>query len=1094
MESGTTAFLQQAYRNNWQQYLVSSKPGAPGGWDLCVLTASDERQAAMYRRQLALRRDAGLLPVRTRCLVLADPAGQRIGSGGATLRVLATLAQAEADVVDGGRVLIIHSGGDSRRLPHCSAIGKLFARIPRTLPDGRASTLFDEFLISLSGLPFELPPGVLVASGDVLLVFDHLQLQFQRPGVIGVAAAAPVEMGTHHGVYVIGEGDSRLRAYLHKPAMERLRQWDAISDDGTVPIDTGLVWLDARTVNRFVALAQEDAVNVFCGPPAADGGPPAVDGGPSGAAPQLTTGLNLYGDLLMPLAESTTLDGYLADTSDGPDTPAVRTARQAIWTHLRGVPFTVERLQPAGFLHFGTSREYWGIVAAAPEAESARPCESARPGESARPCESARPGESARPCESARPGESARPWASTWGWERHTASFVAESARPCDDKVALIDAVIADRVSVASDPVLIVDSHVAGPLSLQGAALLAGICTERPLTLGAGVVVHQLPVAGNRFVTRIFGLYDDAKRPWDDPSATFMNRPWAEWLAEAGLDPGTVWPDLPATARTLWNAQLYPNVADREESLALSRPLIDPASASPEWRSRWESSSRLSLAESFAQADGRRILAGLVAVEDQVAARRTYAAIEAEQPALEVKPLLGSAAVDRRVRWVAEQLRGDDPILKLRGYKALTVATGDPRWEDEAFATLAEMIETAVNRQRSAVSCREDGGRTREEPSRQSVRVEAAARIDFGGGWTDTPPHSIERGGAVLNAAVTLHGRYPIVVEVEWLPEPRLVLESRDIGATLEPVNVGKVLAYANPADPFALLKAALVLRSVVPAGADPDQSLAQALREFGAGLRVSTQTTIPRGSGLGTSSILAGAVLAGLARSLSIEITQSQLFDEVLCLEQMLTTGGGWQDQAGGLVGGIKLVTTEPGLPQRIEVSPVRLSPETQAELDERLMLVYTGQQRLAKNLLRAVMGRWMARDPEMVWMLKEIARLAEAMRDALESGDVSGFGALLSEHWVLNRRMDPGCTNPFIDELFDGLKPYIDGGKLAGAGGGGFVIAVARDGQAVRDLPGALAARYPGTPVAVWPCGIPGAGVVVRAGEGKEGRGADE
>ena len=70
----------------------------------------------------------------------------------------------------------------------------------------------------------------------------------------------------------------------------------------------------------------------------------------------MTTGLNLYGDLLMPLAKSTTLDSYLVDTSDGPDTPTVHAARRAIWEHLRGVPFTVERLQPAGFLHFGTSK------------------------------------------------------------------------------------------------------------------------------------------------------------------------------------------------------------------------------------------------------------------------------------------------------------------------------------------------------------------------------------------------------------------------------------------------------------------------------------------------------------------------------------------------------------------------------------------------------------------------------------------------------------------------------------------------------------------------------------------------------------------
>ena len=1064
-ETGTTAFLQQAYRNNWHQYLASLKPEAPGGWDLCVLTASDERQAATYERQLALRNEAGLLPWETRFLVLPDPAGQRIGSGGATLRVLTALAQAEPGALAGGRVLLIHSGGDSQRLPHCSAIGKLFARIPRALPDGRASTLFDEFLISLSGLPVGIPAGVLIVSGDVLLVFDHLQLQFQRPGVIGVAAAAPTEMGTRHGVYVIDALDRRLRAYLHKPALERLRRWGAIADDGTVDIDTGLVWLDMQTASQFVALAQEEAVGVFCGPPTGVGEPLA-------RARQSGASLNLYGDLLLPLATSTTLDGYLGDTSDGPATPALQMARQAIWTRLRGVPFTVERLQPAGFLHFGTSREYWTIVAAAPE------------------------------------------WARTWGWTRHTASWLAQSPCPEADNLALINTVIAAPVSTAPDnlhppssilPPLLVDSHITGPLTFQGAALLANLYTARPLALGADVVVHQLPVAGGRFVTRVFGLYDDAKRHWDDPAATFVNRPWQVWLEQAGVDAAALWPALPDAARTLWNARLYPAVADREESLALSLPLSDPASACPDWRTKWASSPRLSLAESFVQADAGRILAEVVAIEDEVAARRFYAATLAEQPASETKHMLGTAGVDRRVQWVAQQLQSGDPILQLRGYEALTVATGDARWEDRAFAILAEMIETAVSHQRTALGqC--DGrpasaGISRPEPGLQPhfapgtgrqpgaigrpVRVEAAARIDFGGGWTDTPPHSIERGGAVLNAAITLHGKYPMVVEAEPLPEPRLLLESRDIGATLEPRRVGEVQAYANPADPFALLKAALILRSVVPAAGEPDEPLANVFGEWGAGLRLSTQTSIPRGSGLGSSSILAGAVLTCLAHSLSVEVPQSRLFDEVLCLEQMLTTGGGWQDQVGGLVGGIKLVTTEPGLPQRIGVAPVRLSPETQSGLAERLLLVYTGQQRLAKNLLRAIMARWMARDREMVWMLEEIARLALAMRDALETGDVSEFGRLLSEHWALNKRMDPGCTNPFIDGLFEALGPYVNGGKLAGAGGGGFVIAVARDAQAARALPAALAARYPGTPVAVWPCGIPTLGVVTQAGK---------
>jgi fucokinase len=215
----------------------------------------------------------------------------------------------------------------------------------------------------------------------------------------------------------------------------------------------------------------------------------------------------------------------------------------------------------------------------------------------------------------------------------------------------------------------------------------------------------------------------------------------------------------------------------------------------------------------------------------------------------------------------------------------------------------------------------------------------------------------------------------------------------------------------------------------------------------------------------------------------LEIEIPQSTLFDEVLCLEQMMTTGGGWQDQVGGLVGGIKLVTTEPGLPQVIQVDPVTLSPEVEVELAQRLVLVYTGQQRLAKNLLRIVVGRWLGRDPEMVWLLREIARLAQAMRAALQAGDIDGFGELLGEHWALNKRIDPGCTNSFIDALFAEMEPYICGGKLAGAGGGGFAIVVTRGADGEREMDRILRARYPSTPVAVWPCAIPAQAMVVRA-----------
>jgi fucokinase len=212
----------------------------------------------------------------------------------------------------------------------------------------------------------------------------------------------------------------------------------------------------------------------------------------------------------------------------------------------------------------------------------------------------------------------------------------------------------------------------------------------------------------------------------------------------------------------------------------------------------------------------------------------------------------------------------------------------------------------------------------------------------------------------------------------------------------------------------------------------------------------------------------------------LGVEIPQATLFDEVLCLEQMMTTGGGWQDQVGGLVGGIKLLTSEPGLPQVIQVDPVVLSAEVEAELARRLVLVYTGQRRLAKNLLRIVVSRWLARDPEMVWLLREIARLAQQMRDALQAGDIGGFGELLGQHWALNKRIDPGCTNSFIDSLFTEIEPHICGGKLAGAGGGGFAIAVTRDTGGEQEMDRILRARYPSTPVAVWPSAIPAQAMV--------------
>ncbi len=1005
-DGGALAALQQAYRQNWQRYLATlGDAHAPRGWDICVLTASNRRQAEVYEAQLAARREEGLLPAGTRFLVLPDPDGPRIGSGGATLRVLAELARIDGPhVFSAQRVLAIHSGGDSRRLPHCSATGKLFVRLPHELPDGRASSLLDEFLACLSGLPEQSPPGVLVASGDVLLIFDHLQVSFRRAGIVGLAAAAPAAEGTRHGVYVTDGSSRRVRAYLHKAPLARLAAKGAIDVDGRVQIDTGLVWLDPDAAGRLLCLTA--GVN---------------------AALARQTALNLYGDLLAPLAEEAERRAYLADTSDGPATADLQETRRRAWEVLRGTPFGVERLHPAEFIHMGTTREYLSVLASASRSPAGL------------------------------------------GWQRDAASWVPIQAARAEGTV-LANACLR-RLDPASGGAA-TDSAADGPVRLGAGSLLANVVVgEGGLAVEDGVVIHQLPLReSDGWVTRIYGCDDDPKQAVGD-GGTFFSQPWGDWLRRAGLVPADLWPASSDPAlRTLWEARLYPACAEREESLRAVLWMEHPEEASPDVLARWHASERTSLADAALRADVRCIVDESDWIADRVRARRFVAAAEAERPAREYGTVLGhSPHARRRAQAVGDLLEAAlDPWLPIRGYQALAVATGDERWSTRAFAALARQVlahTPAPETSASALAGLAPGKR---------ATLRAAARLDFGGGWTDTPPYSLERGGTVLNAAVRLRGALPISAEAEVLAVPAIVLESRDTEATVRPRTAGDVLDFANPADPYALLKAAIVFRGLVPPTADPDMLVSDLLAPLGRGLRLSTGTSVPRGSGLGTSSILAGTVLQTLATLLGAPVPIERLFDEVLCMEQMLTTGGGWQDQIGGLTGGIKRIRTRPGLPQVAEIERVALTPALERALPGRLVLFCTGQRRLARNLLRTVMGRWMARDPEMVALLTEIAALADAMHAALRSADLDALGALMGEHWQVNKRMDAGCTNPFVDDVLAFCAPYVVGGKLAGAGGGGFALMVARDAEAAGSLGKALVDRYGSVGAGVWDCSV--------------------
>ena len=170
--------------------------------------------------------------------------------------------------------------------------------------------------------------------------------------------------------------------------------------------------------------------------------------------------------------------------------------------------------------------------------------------------------------------------------------------------------------------------------------------------------------------------------------------------------------------------------------------------------------------------------------------------------------------------------------------------------------------------------------------------------------------------------------------------------------------------------------------------------------------------------------------------------------------LEQRMTTGGGWQDQAGGIFPGAKLLITGPGLRQRIRVQPVLWSDARQAEFGRHMVLYNTGIQRVAKDLLRQVVSRYLVRETATVQVLHSIKTLATEMSYAMAEGDWRHLGALLDRHWRLNQILDPHTTNAPINAILERARPWIHGAKLAGAGGGGFLMLLARDEEAATAL----------------------------------------
>ena len=364
---------------------------------------------------------------------------------------------------------------------------------------------------------------------------------------------------------------------------------------------------------------------------------------------------------------------------------------------------------------------------------------------------------------------------------------------------------------------------------------------------------------------------------------------------------------------------------------------------------------------------------------------------------------------------------------------------------------------------------------------KQTVNCYSPVRIDLAGGWTDTPPFCFTHGGNVVNLAVELNGKAPLQTIVRGISEYKIILRSIDFGAYETVTTYEQLADYAQIGSPFSIPKAALTLAGFL-SGVDEKKSLVDQLEDFGCGIEITLHSKLPAGSGMGTSSILAATVLGALNEFCGLGWTKNEICHRTLLLEQLLTTGGGWQDQYGGILNGLKLLSTHPGLEQTPEIKWLPEELFTSPEYSPCHILYYTGLTRMAKKILVEVVHNMMDFNPRTINLLKDMQQHANELAQAISQNDFQLYGQLIGKSWIQNKELDAGTNPPEVESIIERVQDFCLGYKLPGAGGGGFLYMVAKDVEAANRIRKILTTQPPNDRACLYDMRLSQAGMIVQ------------
>lgn len=298
------------------------------------------------------------------------------------------------------------------------------------------------------------------------------------------------------------------------------------------------------------------------------------------------------------------------------------------------------------------------------------------------------------------------------------------------------------------------------------------------------------------------------------------------------------------------------------------------------------------------------------------------------------------------------------------------------------------------------------------------IRAKAPLRISFAGGTTDMPSYYMQHGGAVLVSTIN---RYAFVT-LSPRNDAHIQIQSLDFDFNVK-YRIDEEPIFDGVLD---LAKAAVRRLS------------SQANH---AGLDLYLQSDAPAGSGLGGSASLATAILGALADYINIRLDRYEMAELAYAIERLdLGISGGKQDQFAAVFGGFNLLEFSK---EGVVVTPLRIHTEILNDLEYHLMLCYTGKTRLSAGLIDRQEQFYRDGRHETLEGLRALHQLAYDMKAALLRGRLQDFAAMLDFAWTSKVKVSPGITDSRIDEMYaEARKGGALGGKLLGAGGGGYLL----------------------------------------------------